>query len=217
MVAHHHLATDIAKLLLQINAIKLNLENPFRWASGLLSPIYCDNRRILSYPDTRRMIVDGLSEVVTDHFPEAELVAGVATGAIAHGVLVAEKLGLPFIYVRRAPKGHGLASQIEGHFEQNQKTVVVEDLVSTAKSSVAAIEALSGAGLDVKGMVAIFTYGLEVAAKRLQDVACPFISLSNYQSLLALLKTQHRFAPEELIALQAWRENPEAWSDARLQ
>lgn len=217
MVAHHHLATDIAKLLLQINAIKLNLENPFRWASGLLSPIYCDNRRILSYPDTRRMVVDGLSEVVTDHFPEAELVAGVATGAIAHGVLVAEKLGLPFIYVRRAPKGHGLASQIEGHFEQNQKTVVVEDLVSTAKSSVAAIEALSGAGLDVKGMVAIFTYGLEVAAKRLQDVACPFISLSNYQSLLALLKTQHRFAPEELIALQAWRENPEAWSDARLQ
>ncbi len=216
MTLSEYPATDVAHSLLQINAIKLNVENPFTWASGLLSPIYCDNRRILSYPAIRRMVVDGLSVIVRDRFPEAGLVAGVATGGIAHGVLVAEKLGLPFVYVRSTPKSHGLASQIEGHFEKDQKTVVVEDLVSTAKSSVAAIEALSGAGLVIKGMVAIFTYGLDAAEKRLRDAACPFISLSNYQALVDLVKSQQTFSPGELAALQAWREDPEAWSDARM-
>ncbi len=217
MDPHKQLSGDIAHSLLQINAIKLNVENPFIWASGLRSPVYCDNRRILSYPAIRHKVVNGLTGLVRKKYPEVELIAGVATGAIAHGVLVAEQLGLPFIYVRSAPKGHGLGSQIEGHVEKGLRTVVIEDLVSTAKSSVAAVQALARAGLDVRGMVAIFTYGLAESRKTLDAAACPFTALSDFDSLMALPGTQTQFSQKDLAALQAWREDPIAWSDARTQ
>lgn len=215
MGVHTQLSGEIARLLLQINAIKLNVENPFTWASGLRAPVYCDNRRILSFPDIRHKVTTGLAGIVRERYPDAELIAGVATGAIAHGVLVAGQLGLPFVYVRSAPKGHGLGSRIEGHVEEGLRTVVIEDLVSTAKSSVAAVRALGGAGLDVLGMVAIFTYGLPQSRKHLEGAACPFTALSDFDALMALPETQQQFSPGELDALQAWHKDPIAWSEAQ--
>lgn len=215
MESEKDVAAEIANSLLQINAIKLDVKNPFVWASGLHSPIYCDNRRILSFPSLRARVADCLVVAIRRHFPDVELIAGVATGAIAPGVLVAERMQLPFVYVRSAPKGHGLGAQVEGYAPEGLKTVVVEDLVSTAKSSLAACEALKDKGLMLQGMVAIFTYDLDVAQKRMAEADCPFVALSNYNALIAVAKENKIIGVEEMEQLQVWRRDPQAWSAAK--
>jgi orotate phosphoribosyltransferase len=213
MKLKNDIAGEIARNLLQINAIKLNVKNPFIWASGLHSPIYCDNRRIWSFPEIRTLVVDKLVTVIKSHYPEVELIAGVATGAIAPGVLVAEKMQLPFVYVRSSPKSHGLGVQVEGYAPTGSKTVVVEDLISTAKSSLAAYHSLHEHGLVMLGMAAIFTYELDVAKKNLEQAGCPLVTLSNYHTLIELAQEQNIISREQLAQLREWRENPQAWSD----
>ncbi len=212
MESEKEIACEIAYNLLQINAIKLDVKNPFTWASGLRSPIYCDNRRILSFPILRARVADSLAEAIKRHFPGVELIAGVATGAIAPGVLVAERMQLPFVYVRNAPKGHGLGAQVEGYANEGSKTVVVEDLVSTGKSSLAAYQALKEKRLEMQGMIAIFTYDLDVARKRMADEDCPFVALSNYNTLIDVAKQNNIIGVEEMEQLQVWRRDPQAWS-----
>ena len=201
----------MAKSLLQIKAIKLNPANPFTWASGWRSPIYCDNRKILSYPVVRKEVYEAFAQVIGERYPEAEVVAGVATGAIAHGVLAAEKLGKPFIYVRSAPKSHGLANQVEGEVKPGAKVVVVEDLVSTGGSSLNAVQALRDAGVEVLGMVAIFTYGFPKAAENFAQNKVELTTLSNYNAMIELAAEQGYVKAEELETLAAWREAPEKW------
>jgi orotate phosphoribosyltransferase len=201
-------ATKIASALLQINAIKLSPANLFTWASGWRSPIYCDNRRVLSHAAVRGQVRDAFVELVRAKYPDAEVIAGVATGAIAHGVLVAEALGLPFIYVRSAPKGHGLENLIEGEYTPGQKVVVIEDLISTGGSSLAAVEALRGTGLDVLGMAAIFTYGFDTAARNFATAGVELDTLSDYPTLIALARERGYVSPEEVETLRKWRENP---------
>lgn len=202
---------EVTKRLLQINTIKVQPSNPFTWASGWLSPIYCDNRKVLSYPETREFICEQFTRIVKEKYPEAEVIAGVATGAIAHGALVASKLGLPFVYVRSAPKGHGLENLIEGDLKAGQKVVVIEDLVSTGGSSLKAAEALSNFGGDVLGMVAIFTYDFPVANQNFQSAGIELTTLSNYQTLINLALAMGEIHEEELESLQSWRENPSEW------
>lgn len=204
-------ARELAERLLQINAIKLNVRNPFTWASGLLAPIYCDNRRILSFPELRNWVADRFVDVIRKHYPDVELIAGVATGAIAIGVLVAERMDLPFVYVRSKPKSHGLASQVEGDAPAGKMTVIVEDLVSTAKSSLQAYHALREKGLRILGMVSIFTYDLNIAAKNLENVGCNLVSLSNYEALLETAINNKIISDNDLIELKKWRESPESW------
>ena len=204
-------AKQIAASLLQINAIKLSPANLFTWASGWRSPIYCDNRRVLSHPAVRAQVRDAFAEFVRAKYPAAEIVAGVATGAIAHGVLAAEALGLPFIYVRSAPKGHGLENLIEGEYAAGQKVVVIEDLISTGGSSLAAVRALRDAGLDVMGMAAIFTYGFDTAARNFADAEVALDTLSDYPTLIALAEQQGYVKPEDIEALRSWREDPAAF------
>jgi orotate phosphoribosyltransferase len=201
-------AKKIAASLLQINAIKLSPANLFTWASGWRSPIYCDNRRVLSHPEARRQVRDAFVELVRAKYPAAEVIAGVATGAIAHGVLVAEALGLPFIYVRSAPKGHGLENLIEGEYAAGQKVVVIEDLISTGGSSLAAVKALRDAGLDVLGMAAIFTYGFPDAVRNFSEAGVVLDTLSDYPTLIALAEQQGYVKPEEVATLRRWREDP---------
>lgn len=201
----------IAGKLLQINAIKLNPANPFTWASGWKSPIYCDNRKTLSYPEVRNAICDGFVKLVKEHYPQAEVIAGVATGAIAHGMLVADRLNLPFIYVRSAPKSHGLSNQIEGHFERGQKVVVIEDLISTGMSSLAAVEALRDAGCDVLGLLAIFTYEFDQATSSFARANVDFKTLSNYSTLIETALKQGTITNAQLELLKTWRENPDEW------
>src|SRR5881396_1802648 len=167
----------IAEKLLQINAVKLNLEEPFTWASGWKSPIYCDNRRILSFPFIRDYIKSELSNIVFEKFPEAELLAGVATAGIAWGAIVADQLKLPYIYVRPKPKEHGMGNQIEGHFEAGKKVLVIEDLVSTGKSSLQVVDVLKAAGMEIEGMVSIFNYGFAVADEAFKSASVKFQSL----------------------------------------
>lgn len=214
MTNRDQLARDIAGFLLQINAIKLNVENPFTWASGLRSPIYCDNRRTLSFPHVRQAIVDGFIQLVKTNYPHADVVAGVATGAIAHGVLTASALDLPFVYVRSSPKGHGMGNQVEGHVEKDQQVVVIEDLISTGKSSLAAIEALKGAGMRVLGMFSIFSYNLDLAQDKFKAANCPVSSLSNYDVLLSLALDEGMISREQLHELKKWRQDPVSWSAA---
>ncbi len=203
---------EVASLLMQINAIKLRVETPFTWASGLKAPIYCDNRLALSHPHVRNAVADGLTELVGTHYPDVRCIAGVATGAIAMGVLVAQRLGLPFVYVRSAPKAHGLGSQVEGHAEKGNPTVIIEDLVSTAKSSVAAFHALKDHGLDILGMAAIFTYDLEVAKHTLAKAGCSLVTLSNYHALLEVAREKAIISDLQMQVLQAWRNDPIKWS-----
>ncbi len=207
-----HNAETIAANLLKIDAIKLDVVRPFTWASGLRSPIYCDNRRILSFPALRSLVAERLSDMVRETYPDAELVAGVATGAIAIGVLVAERLGLPFVYVRSKPKSHGLGSQVEGAPEAGQKTVVVEDLISTASSSISACKALEEHGLDVLGLVAVFTYDLPMAEQNLATAGYNFATLSNYNALLRVATQEQLIGAGELNELRQWREDPNAWA-----
>lgn len=201
----------VAQTLLQIKAIKLSPANYFTWASGWHSPIYCDNRRILSHPEARKLVYESFAEVIAALYPDVEVIAGVATGAIAHGVLTAEKLGKPFIYVRSAPKSHGLANQIEGEVKAGARVVVIEDLISTGGSSLSAVEALRKAGCEVLGMVAIFTYGFPVAADNFAAAGVRLNTLSDYNVLLPLAAAEGYVAEDELAALREWRENPAEW------
>ena len=203
---------NIAKQLLQINAIKLNPAKPFTWASGWNSPIYCDNRKTLSYPDVRKSICNCFVESIKNKYPEAEGIAGVATGAIAHGVLVAEAMDLPFVYVRSSAKSHGLTNQIEGYYEKNQKFVVVEDLISTGGSSLSAVKSLRDASCEVLGMVAIFSYGFPVAVDNFLNANCNLETLSNYSTLIDLAVESGYVSENELETLKNWRLNPDKWT-----
>lgn len=202
----------IATSLLQINAIKLNPANPFRWASGWHSPIYCDNRTALSFPEVRKTIYRGFAEVIAELYPEVDVVAGVATGAIAWGAGAAEILEKPFIYVRSSAKAHGLTNQVEGHFEKGQKVVVVEDLISTGGSSLAAVEALRAAGCEVVGMVAIFTYGFPLAAENFEKSNVSLTTLSDYSTLIECALEANYVTEDQVATLKHWRENPSQWN-----
>lgn len=196
---------------MQIKAIKLQPSNPFTWASGWKSPIYCDNRKTLSYPPVRSYIRDSFAELVSEIYPKAEMIAGVATGAIAHGALVADKMGLPFIYVRSGAKEHGLGNQIEGFYEQGQKVVVIEDLISTGGSSLGAVKALREAGCTVLGMVAIFTYEFSKASEGFAAENCSLYTLSNYSALIETAVSSGYISKEEVEALKKWRLDPANW------
>lgn len=199
--------------MLQIKAIKLQPNNPFTWASGLKSPIYCDNRITLSHPSIRTYIRQKLVALIQEELGSVSLVAGVATAGIPQGVLVAQELGLPFVYVRPAAKGHGTGKIIEGEFYEGQRVVVIEDLVSTGKSSLQAVKALRDAGCVVAGMVAIFSYGLDAAEENFKNAKCRFLSLSNYNTLIGYAAEHSFISSEELELLQKWRSNPSEWSD----
>jgi len=202
---------EVARQLLAINTIKIQPDAPFTWASGWKAPIYCDNRKILSYPATRTFICEQFVSLVQEKYPSAQAIAGVATGAIAHGVLVAEKLGLPFIYIRSAPKGHGLENLIEGDIPQGTKTVIIEDLVSTGYSSLNAAEAVRNYGAEVLGMLAIFTYNFPHAARNFENANIELTTLSNYNVLLDLAYDSGEINAEQLESLNNWRKMPETW------
>lgn len=202
---------DVANMLLQINTIKVQPSNPFTWASGWKAPIYCDNRKILSFPEARTFIRDKFVEIISAKYPEVEVIAGVATGAIAHGVLVAEKMGLPFVYVRSAPKDHGLENLIEGDFRPGQKVVVIEDLVSTGTSSLKAAQALSGFGGVVLGMVAIFSYGFPQATQNFKNAGIELTPLSHYEVLIKNAISNGEIREADLQKLMQWREDPANW------
>lgn len=200
-----------AEELLRIQAIKVQPQQPFTWASGWLSPFYCDNRKTLSYPALRSFIKIELGRLVLEHFPQANAVAGVATGAIPQGALVADELGLPFVYVRSKAKDHGLANQIEGKLLPGMKVVVVEDLISTGGSSLKAVEALREAGVEVVGMVASFTYGFPVAEEAFKTAGVELITVSNYQAVVEAALKSGYIKEEQVPMLQAWRQNPAEW------
>ncbi len=197
--------------LLQINAIKLNPTTPFTWASGWKSPIYCDNRKTLSYPAVRNLISDNFKKLIIEKYPDVDVIAGVATGAIAHGMLVADRLNLPFIYVRSAPKKHGLENLVEGFFKPGQKVVVIEDLISTGLSSLNAVEALRSAGCEVLGMVAIFTYGFNHASENFKQFNVNLDTLASYSELIEIAIEQGFVNKDHLELLKSWRNDPENW------
>lgn len=201
---------EIASKLLQIKAIKLSPQNPFTWASGIKSPIYCDNRLVLSYPDIRRLVIEAFAAKAKG-FGEIDAIAGVATAGIPHGALLAEKMNLPFIYVRDKAKGHGRQNQIEGRIEEGGKVLVVEDLISTGGSVLKAVDVLRQANVEVMGVIAIFTYGFEKAVDAFEAAKCPFATLSNYEILLEAASKQHYISEEEKIVLQNWHKAPQSW------
>ena len=205
------IAADVAKKLLEIQAIRLQPEKPFTWASGWKSPIYCDNRLSLSFPEVRTIIKHNLTLAVQHFFPSVEAIAGVATAGIPQGALLANDLNLPFLYVRSKPKGHGMENTIEGKVVANQKIVVVEDLISTGGSSLKAVEDLRNAGFEVLGMVAIFSYGFEVADKNFSDAGVPLVCLSNYDALLPQAVEENYIDESTLNSLSDWRKNPSGW------
>lgn len=204
-------AQAIASLLLDIDAIKLNPENPFKWSSGWNSPIYCDNRLSLSYPKTRNYIKKEIIEAVRCNYPNVEAIAGVATAGIPQGALVADAMGLPFLYVRSKPKGHGMENRIEGKLQQGQKIVLIEDLISTGGSSLKAAEALKTGGADVLGMVAIFTYGFTISEENFKEAGVPLVCLSNYDFLLKEALKRKYIEEKQLATLKAWRIDPAHW------
>ncbi|WP_299251448.1 orotate phosphoribosyltransferase [uncultured Lacinutrix sp.] len=212
MIFDKHIARQAAKVLLQINAIKLSPKEPFTWASGWKSPIYCDNRIILSFPPVRNYVREEMAKFIEQHYGKPDAIAGVATGAIGIGILVAEYLGLPFIYVRPEAKGHGRQNQIEGFIESGQNVVVVEDLISTGKSSLNAVRALKEANVNVKGMVAIFTYGFDVAKANFEAENIDLQTLSNYDNLLIEAAETNYIKEEQLETLSAWNSNPSEWN-----
>ena len=212
MIFNTDTAEKTAELLLQINAIKLNPSKPFLWASGWHSPIYCDNRLTLSFPAIRNYIRDEFSKQIEALYGKPDVIAGVATGAIGIGILVAEELGLPFVYVRPEPKKHGRQNQVEGFLQKGQNVVVIEDLISTGNSSLLAVEALKEAGANVKGMVAIFSYGFDIAAENFKKANVNLNTLSNYENLLNLAVEKKYITEKEQITLQEWRKNPSTWN-----
>jgi orotate phosphoribosyltransferase len=211
MIINEETALKTAEYLLQIKAIKLNPAQPFTWASGWKSPIYCDNRKTLSYPKIRTYIRQQFVQVINEHYGSPEVIAGVATGGIANGALVAQELGLSFVYVRTSQKEHGLENTIEGVVESGQSVVVCEDLISTGGSSLKVVEALRKAGCDVKGMVAIFSYGFKTAMDAFEKAKCPLITLSDYDALLRQAVATNLIADDELELLSKWRIAPEKW------
>jgi len=210
-ILNAEIAANVAQKLLEVKAIKLSPEKPFTWSSGWKSPIYCDNRIALSYPSTRTYIKDSLCKAIEENFPGVELIAGVATAGIAQGALVADRLGLPFAYVRPKPKDHGMGNQIEGRVNAGQKVVVLEDLVSTGGSSLKAVEALREAGAIVVGMVAIFTYGFEQAEMAFESENVPLMVLSDYSHLIRLARKEGIVSAEQEALLSTWREDPASW------
>lgn len=211
MVMNKDTAKKTAEILLQIKAIKLQPKDPFIWASGWKSPIYCDNRTTLSYPKIRTYLRENLAKIIEDEYGRPDVIAGVATGAIAIGALIAQQLNIPFIYVRPAPKKHGRKNQIEGYLEKNKNVVVVEDLISTGKSSLNAVAALKEEGANVKGMVAIFSYGFDVAVNNFKAANVKLNTLSDFNHLLEQSIDSNYISKNELETLQQWRENPSKW------
>ncbi len=197
--------------MLQIKAIKLNVQQPFVWASGWKSPIYCDNRKTYYYPDLRLLICAGFTGEIKQRFPDVEVIAGVATGAIAYGVLVADMLELPYVYVRSEPKKHGLENLIEGEIPENKKVVVIEDLISTGGSSIKAIQALRNAGAKVLGLGAIFTYQFEIANNAFKENNCNYFTLSNYETLIQIAVEMNYIKKADLDTLSLWRQSPDTW------
>lgn len=206
------LETSFAAKLLEVKAIKLQPNDPFTWASGWKSPFYCDNRKTLSYPALRSFVKTELTRLVMEEFPEATAVAGVATGAIAQGALVADLLGMPFAYVRSKPKDHGMGNLIEGTLPEGSKVVVVEDLISTGGSSLKAVEALRQAGLEVVGMVASYTYGFPVAEQAFKDANVRLVTLTNYEAVLQVALQTGYISADQIPTLNEWRSNPAEWS-----
>lgn len=211
MILNNDKALKVAEFLLQIKAVKLQPNQPFTWASGWNSPIYCDNRITLSYPNIRTFIRQSYSEAILEGFGKPDVIAGVATGGIPQGALIAQELGLPFIYVRSSAKEHGMGNQIEGHYEKGQKVVVIEDLISTGGSSIKAIQALKDGGLDVKGLIATFTYGFKVADENFKNAACPYITLTNYDFLVEEALKNNYISQNDLQSLREWKDQPENW------
>lgn len=207
-------SSEVAQWLLQINAIKLSPQNPFTWASGLRSPIYCDNRILLSYPATRTKVVQAFAEKAAAFAP-FDVIAGVATAGVPHGALLAHVLEKPFIYVRAKAKEHGRQNLIEGELQAGQRVLVIEDLISTGGSSIKAVEAVREAGGEVIGVLAIFSYGFEKATELFSHANCPFDTLTNYPNLLQEAANQRYISDEDLATLQQWRQDPVAWSEGR--
>lgn len=205
------IASKVAELLLEAKAIKLSPEKPFQWSSGWLSPIYCDNRVALSYPDTRTYIKKALADLIRAEYPNVDAVVGVATGGIAQGALVADLLDLPFAYVRPEPKKHGMGNQIEGRLEAGQSVIIVEDLISTGGSSLKVVDVLRGAGIEVAGMVAIFTYGFELAANNFAEKEVKLSVLSNYHALISAAVNLDYVDSQQVESLSAWRVAPDQW------
>ena len=205
------ISNKVAGMLLEIEAIKLNEDNPFTWASGWKSPIYCDNRKSLSYPEVRSYIKTALAEAVREHYSSADVIAGVATAGIPQGALIAEELGLPFIYVRSKPKGHGMENLIEGELKPGSKVVVVEDLISTGGSSIKAAKDIQQSGGEVLGMVAIFTYGFDLSLDNFKEADIPLITLSNYSSMLEIAVQSNYITQDQVASLTNWRDNPAKW------
>lgn len=205
-------AKAVAEKLLQVNAIRLSPEAPFTWASGWKSPIYCDNRKVLSFPFTRDFIKSELCNVIFEKFPDAGMLAGVATAGIAWGAMAADQLKLPYIYVRPKPKEHGLGNQIEGYYQPGQPVVVIEDLVSTGKSSLQVVDVLKNAGLEVMGMVSIFTYGFPVATEAFRDASLNYYSLTDYETLTSLALEKGMITAVQQEVLLKWREDPGGWT-----
>ena len=211
MILNKDTAKKTAELLLQIKAIKLQPNDPFTWASGWKSPIYCDNRTTLSFPKIRTYLRENLANLIEQEYGKPDVIAGVATGAIAIGVLVAQHLNVPFVYVRPEPKSHGRKNQVEGLLEKNKNVVVVEDLISTGKSSLNAVKALKEAGANVKGMVAIFSYGFEIAEENFKNAEVDLTTLSDYNHLLEQSFDSSYISQQELETLIEWRKNPSEW------
>jgi orotate phosphoribosyltransferase len=212
MILNNDKALKVAEFLLQIKAVKFQPNTPFVWASGWNSPIYCDNRITLSFPSIRTFIRQAYSEAVLDYFGKPYVIAGVATGGIAQGALVAQELGLPFIYIRSTAKGHGMGNQIEGAFEKGQKVVVIEDLISTGGSSIKAIQALKEAELDVKGLIAILTYGFKVSDENFKNENCPYVTLTNYDFMVEEALSKDYITDSDVISLRKWKDSPETWN-----
>jgi len=202
---------EVAAKLLEIETIKIQPANPFTWVSGWKAPIYCDNRKILSYPEVRSFICDKFVEIIREKYKNAEVIAGVATGAIAHGVLVADRLGLPFIYLRSKPKGHGLENLIEGDLKKGQKVVVIEDLISTGESSLKAAEAVNNFGGKVIGMLSIFTYDFNISKEKFRSAGIELTPLSSYPILIEMALKLKKITEDQVNTLMEWRENPDRW------
>jgi orotate phosphoribosyltransferase len=212
MIYNNVIAREVAEYLLEIKAVVLNAKEPFTWASGLKSPIYCDNRKTLSYTKVRSYIKTAFAETIAEEFKQCEVIAGVATAGIPHGVLVADVLSKPFVYVRDKAKGHGLENQIEGKIEKGQKVVVIEDLISTGGSSLKAVDSLRAAEAEVLGLGAIFTYGFGKSVKAFEDAKCRIFTLSDYPTLLDVALKHDYIKTEDRETLLQWYQNPEAWA-----
>lgn len=212
MILNKDKALKIADFLLQIKAVKLNPSDPFTWSSGMKSPIYCDNRKTLSFPSIRTAIRQTFSEQIKNQFETVDVIAGVATGGIAIGALVAEEMGLPFIYVRSSAKEHGMQNMIEGEYHSGQRVVVIEDLISTGGSSLKAVEALRAANCNVLGLSAIFSYGFQIAEDNFANAKCPYFTLSNYDMLIEQAAKENYVSEKDLESLKDWKNNPENWN-----